>query len=321
MKKLVLAVLLCVCASASAELVLDQEQAVIGTPPPAVAGTARGDEVAQVFTAGLTGDLDQVDLAIGCDGGTVTIEIVNTDRWGYQPTHTVRARTVVDGATLPAPIAWHSFTFEHPVTVSSGAHLAILVRVEGGKCSLARSNYGDPYHPGSAWWRPGDLPEWNWLSVCELPGTGCDLAFRTYVDRRRPPPSHPCIVTGFGALPFPDFVPVCRCVQDEGIREQRCTLLHPAFAAVRRIPLDVAPGDPFTIKWTVWPITTLKELSVLDEFSGGPKSPLTFVSPNGPVTLEYNATAPLKGDAFKVETSLNLPDEEGVMTTVIDVKP
>lgn len=322
MKKL--ALLLSLAFSANADVVLDQEQPVVATYAPVPIGGTRGDLVAQVFTAGVAGRLTQVELPVGCDGGTLIVEIVNADAFGYHPSSTVRARTTVDAKLLPMPPVWQTFTFDSPVTVRDGEELAIVLRNESGSCGVMRGAPADPYLGGSAWWRPRDVPPDNWVSVCEItPGSTCDLPFRTYVDVP-PADTRFCEVDGFGALPFPHHLPVCRCLEDEGIHEQRCTLLHPAFAIIRRIPLIVRPGDPFTIKWTVMPIAPMKELSVLDAFPSGfdgPKTPLKFASPSQPVTLEYKGIAPKKAGLFKVDTKFVLPGDEAVMRSVIEVEP
>lgn len=326
MRTFVVFLSLTLAAAAGAELVLDQEQALVSwSYSPIKIGGERRDRVAQVFEVGLSGALKQVELPIGCESGTLIVEIVNTDRHRYYPDMTtVRARTTVAAAALPMPPGWQTITFDSPVLVRPGDMLAILLRNETGVCAVMRGGEGNPYRPGSAFWSPGHLPPDNWPSVCEItPGVTCDLPFRTYVDV---PPDRArfCEAFGFGALPIPHSTPVCRCLEDEGIHEQRCTLLHPAFAIVRRIPRIVKPGEPFTIRWTVWPIGPVKELSVLDEFTSafeGPKTPLQFVSPNGLTTLEYTAIAPKKGGTFKVESAIGLPEDKGTMRSVITVQP
>lgn len=316
---------LALTVTAAADLVLDQEHAVISSEyAPITIGGERRDRVAQVFTAGVLGMLEQIELPVGCDGGALVVEIVNTDRWGYHPGTTVRARITIDAKSLPMPPAWQTFTFAPGVPVRPGDTLAVVLRNETGTCGVLRGGPHDPYAGGSAWWSPGHLPPDNWASVCEItPGVTCDLPFRTFVNT---PPDRArfCNVIGFGALPFPDSLPVCRCLEDQGIREQRCALLHPAFAIIRRIPQIVRPGEPFTIQWTVWPITPVDQLSVLDAFPSGfdgPDTPLKFVSPGQPVTLEYKAVAPKKPGAFKVESTLSLTGDEGVMQSVIEVQP
>lgn len=322
MKQLALVAALFFSFAAAGELVLDQEQAVISTHPVLSIGGTTGAVVAQTFTAGISGDLMRIDVAVGCTSGSLIVEIVNVRAGGSLPDTPVRARATVAASTLPMPVAFRAFTFDRPPHVRDGDELAIVLRNETGTCTVARGDTGDTYLGGNAFLRSASTPPGAWGQVADLSGTTADLPFRTYINFVRSR-AIPCTVAGFGALPFSNEVPVCRCLQDEGLNEQRCTLMHPAFFLVRRLPLTLGKGDPFTVKWTVLPVGAMEKFDLRDVFPAGfqgPKTPLTFPAGQGTITLQYDAVAPSVGGWFKVDTPFTLPGETGVMRSVIEVK-
>jgi hypothetical protein len=138
--------------------------------------------MAQTFTASLTGDLDQVALALTTVGaGTVTIEI--RDAVGGAPGSTVLASATVPVASLPArgpvPSPLTSIPLGPPAPVVAGTQYAIVVSLLGiGVSPLgiveAPGGASDPYPPGEAFFHFsggdgfGPLPDF-------------DLVFQTFV--------------------------------------------------------------------------------------------------------------------------------------------
>ena len=88
-----------------------------------------------------------------------------------------------------------------------------------------------------------------------------------------------------GAL-FPSDVPVCHCLRDRVLRELRCALLHPDFVLVRRTPLPIPPGDPFTVRWSFAPRDGFAGKVVVED-----GLPPGFVAPRGPRQLVFRAAA------------------------------
>ena len=98
-----------------------------------------------------------------------------------------------------------------------------------------------------------------------------------------PPPTrdaNSCLVIGTAdepgesALPFPDHLPICRCLRDEGARELRCGLLHPDFLLVRRVPIPLVPGEKVTEVWELLPLTRLDGPLRATFTGGGLEKPL-----------------------------------------------
>jgi len=53
------------------------------------------------------------------------------------------------------------------------------------------------------------------------------------------------------ATPFPGFLPVCRCISDEGLRDFRCALMHPEHFLFRNLPTPMRVNQKFKVKWTL----------------------------------------------------------------------
>jgi hypothetical protein len=134
--------------------------------------------LAQTFTAGLNGGIDQVDLHLGEISPASALSVEIRDVSGGLPGGTVLASTSVQATEVPPDIAaaFVPITFAAPAAVSAGTQYAIV----------ASSSTG----PGTAYdWRDGSTPNqygggvgffaappsggWNAL--------GPDLAFKTYV--------------------------------------------------------------------------------------------------------------------------------------------
>ncbi|HYI11796.1 MAG TPA: hypothetical protein VEK57_22255 [Thermoanaerobaculia bacterium] len=309
--------------TAAARPVVDQESPY-GTETIVVgADGGRNRIVAQTVTAGATGDLMRVELGIGCDGGALIIEIVNLAPGRSVPGTVVRSTTTIDAVSIPNPPAVRTFDLGRRPSMSSGDQFAIVLRNETGSCTALKgplSLGGTSYPGGEGWFRPADgLPD-AWLQFLDFGKTG-DLGFKTIVNV--PADSPPCIVNGF-ATPFPGWLPVCRCIEDDGLRDFRCALMHPSYFLFRNIPTPVHAGKPFEVKWTLVVLAPMKGVvEVSDEFPSGftgvPKTPLTFfvdqVPAGGSLTLRYEVIAPAKPGHYRVESGV----EEGTMKTVIEV--
>jgi hypothetical protein len=178
-------------ASASAGT-LDQQQTVSNFSGLQV---ANNNSKAQTFTAGLTGQLDQVDLALsgGMDATTpLTIEI--RDGSATAPGDTILASASVPTSAVASSESWVSTSFTSPASVTAGTQYSIVV-LNGGASSAA------------GWfWYSGKTPDGSSVSAYEggtlysspdgPPGMGpwfagnplADFEFKTYVAPPPPPP-------------------------------------------------------------------------------------------------------------------------------------
>lgn len=319
MKKL--GVILMLALAAEARPIVDQ-QAPYGTETITVGGTNQLI-VAQTVTAGAHGDLLRVELTIGCDSGALIVEIVNLHPTRPIPGTVVRSTTTIAAADIPNPPDRRTFDMDRPLAMTDGRQFAIVLRNETGSCTVVKGLDVNPYERGSGWFRGAttSTPD-AWLQFLDF-GKTDDLGFKTIVNV--PVESPPCIVNGF-ASPFPGWLPVCRCLEDEGLADFRCALFHPDFFLFRNLPLPVKAGEPFIVKWTLVVYAPMQGIvELLDTLPPGfqttQKVPLKFFVGQIPVgqslTLEYKAVAPLKAGKYKLETTV----AGGQLTTTIEVTP
>jgi hypothetical protein len=127
---LVLGLLLPGAAPALAAGQLDQQQ----TTQPTIFPFGLGSNLVQTFTAGLTGNLDQVSLALAftAGAGTFTVDILSVA--GGVPTTTVLTSVTQSVAILPPalfPFPFTAFPLNPPVPVVAGTQYAIRVSPPG----------------------------------------------------------------------------------------------------------------------------------------------------------------------------------------------
>jgi Ca2+-binding RTX toxin-like protein len=191
-----------VAASAAASLGLGAAPAAAGTldqqqtnfVPNAISfGGQR--QFAQVFTAGLSGNLDQVDVYIrrnsSCNGGSgITAQIRTLT--GSTPSNTALATKTIPAASIIAtsPL-WLSFTFEAPAPVTAGTQYALVLSApDAGSCPPMQQPYdwrgalGNPYDGGASYFTNDGGSSWTIQSMGDF-----DTAFKTYV--AEPPPPEP----------------------------------------------------------------------------------------------------------------------------------
>ncbi len=254
------------CAAAYAAEAVDQSQPGIDAARGYLGvGGDSVQKLAQTFRAGVTGDLVALRLPIiGCGRGDLVIEIRVAGPDG-SPDGALLNTTRVDPALVPVSgAALHEFRLSAPVRVRTSAGYAFTLRMDPdtAHCSFAHSPLGaDLYADGAAFFDVRPNPP-GWLLLGSTGGQ-TDLAFETIVDSGTAPVaggSGNCFIPGApggGATPFPDNLPVCRCLRDAGLREFRCALLHPDFLAIRRTPWPIDLGRPYTETWEILPLTKL----------------------------------------------------------------
>ena len=129
---------------------------------------------AQLFTAGLTGSLDQVDLFLVGQGASADLTVqIQTVAPGFGvPSGLSLATETVAAASLPFEGGWVSIPIDPTVPVTAGTQYAIVLS-STTTVALWGGSPGNLY-PGG---HPAIFFLGNWQT---FPG-GCDLAFRTYV--------------------------------------------------------------------------------------------------------------------------------------------
>ena len=166
-------------ASASAGT-LDQEQ----TDGSAGSyGLLSNQSLAQTFTAGISGNLDEVDLDLINSGGSgLYVEIRDASSSG--PGDRILASHIVPDSAIPGPFTFVPVKLDSPAPVAAGTQYAIVAYTSGGSgYRWGRGPFGDSY-PGGAGFSVGNSPPsgpWG--------PSGADLVFKTYVVPT--PPSAP----------------------------------------------------------------------------------------------------------------------------------
>jgi hypothetical protein len=161
---------------------LDQSQPIGDFGFIAEVGGPDARQDAQTFTAGLSGSLDQVDVAVyspvPCNGGAgITVEIRTAP--GGLPATTPLASANLPAASIPptTPGGFVAVAFADPAAVTAGTQYALVL--SSPACTNIApyywsASYGDPYTGGTATSRSSVYPEWS-------DPTTTDFGFKTYV--------------------------------------------------------------------------------------------------------------------------------------------
>ena len=147
--------------------------------------------VAETFTAGLSGTLDQVDLHLQTyNSPTSPLSVELRDVSGGVPGNTVLASQSVPASSVPAAPAgaFVSINFPAPASVAAGTQYAI-VAYGTSVYPIAYSwseGLGNPYAAGVEYYASSAPPTTAWT-----PDSTVDFAFKTYVATPTPqaPPS------------------------------------------------------------------------------------------------------------------------------------
>jgi hypothetical protein len=164
---------------------LDQHQDNSDGAPALFGNTDGPQSLAQTFTAGIGGGLDQVDLMLEKLGTppvpSITVEIRSTSGGAPGPLSAVLATASVPTASLGNSLAFVSVPITPAVPVSAGAQYAIVAYnagVTGDAASWGEKISGNPYAQGAGYTNFASFPpDGDWVD----PGIGTDQAFKTYV--------------------------------------------------------------------------------------------------------------------------------------------
>jgi hypothetical protein len=174
-------VVLSTALASQASWVLDQEAPAEMPPAPftfAVGGPTE-QVLFQTVTAGLDGRLRAVEVPIGCDSGTVILEIRDVDALG-QPGPTVLATHAFAASDFPAFV---DDTFQRlrlrgmPLRFAAGDTFTIALSNPTGSCGIWPGPEGDAYSGGTGWADGNDGP----LVPLGLGSGREDMPFRTFV--------------------------------------------------------------------------------------------------------------------------------------------
>lgn len=152
---------------------LDQQQTAGSPGAGYIIDSAQS--VAQTFTAGITGRLDQADLLL-FQGGDASLPLTIEIRYASitAPGDTVVASTSIPAASVATSGAFVSVTFPSPGPVTAGTQYAIVAY----SSSHYAWEYSDsnPYPAGDFAYSASSPPSNAWTASSNF-----DLAFRTYV--------------------------------------------------------------------------------------------------------------------------------------------
>ena len=165
---------------------LDQQQTLLNFGGLQVDST---NSKAQTFTAGLTGQLDQVDLALSGLGVTTPLTVQIRDGSATAPGDTVLASASVPTSAVTGSASFVPITFASPASVTAGTQYSIVALTNDSSSWFWYA--GGPVHPISPYvggrlygsrtaprrWAPGPRAT---LSA--------DFEFKTYVAPPPPPP-------------------------------------------------------------------------------------------------------------------------------------
>jgi hypothetical protein len=153
---------------------LDQQQ----TDDTSGVGVGSTLSIAQTFTAGITGDLDGVDLSLAKNNApTVPLTVEIRDVFpGFIGT-TALASASIPAAGLSASLAFVAIPFATPVPVSAGSQYAIVAHSNTASPNVySWGNVASDVYAGGLVLVSGSSPPIAWE-----PDSDFDQAFKTYV--------------------------------------------------------------------------------------------------------------------------------------------
>ncbi len=245
---LLFAVLLISTSFVRATVMLDQFQLRTGFGD--VVGGSSNQKLAQTFRVGITGTLTQIRLAINClKGGsypvTVTIHTVGMDGL---PTDTVLDLIRTDSSVFPELVDTSLTAFSLRVPVTRGEQLAVVIEAPSDAACEAFSSGGPVvYTDGTFVFQDGPDPA-TWLLV----PFGGSLTFQTFVDDGKPALCRFQTANGANNDWVPNDVPVCRCLEDRQLAQQRCAFVLPNAIVFSEFPVNAQ--STVSARWSVEPL-------------------------------------------------------------------
>ena len=169
--------LFCTLGTAAASAgTLDQQQADASDPSGYVVYSSAS--LAQSFTAGISGGLDQVDLYLHKNGSPSDLSVQIRNQ-GADPGNTVLASASVPAFEVPTSIGeFVPVRFASPPAVVAGSKYAIVAYASGSgadEFDWQGSTATNPYPAGAGFFSSTSPPSGAWGPISD------DLAFKTYV--------------------------------------------------------------------------------------------------------------------------------------------
>jgi hypothetical protein len=145
---------------------------------------------AQTFTAGLTGQLDQVDLALSGMSVTTPLTVQIRDGSATAPGDTVLASASVPTSAVTSSESFVPITIAPPASVTAGTQYSIVALNDSPAISCwfwyaGKTDTGSAYEGGRLYSSPNGPPGTGpWFEG----NTMADFEFKTYVTPPPPPP-------------------------------------------------------------------------------------------------------------------------------------
>jgi hypothetical protein len=225
-----------------AALVIDQQNEEHASFFPLGLGGEEHRLVAQVVTAGRSGELRQVRLDLDCVPGT-GVELQVQGLQDGVPDGNVLDRTLLAAESLTRGA--NSFPLRG-TWFNAGDSFALVLRAVGGTgCHVGNAGSGHDYPGGNAHYtNEAYLPHWYWLNN--------SIRFATFVEDGVRDPH--CRVAALGQ-PIEGVsvdAPICRCLADASLANFRCSLRLPEFELAVEVPRW--PDKQFDLRWSVLPL-------------------------------------------------------------------
>jgi hypothetical protein len=171
--------------------VFDQEQSVIDATVGGLVINS-GQVLAQVVTAGISGDLVEVRFPVDGDSGDLIVEIQEVA--GGTPNGVILSSQAFPATSLPpAGPTLRSLALGTPVAFSAGDQFAIVLS-SAGFFGIFQGPVGDPYPGGDGFFLDPAFPaSWNPLGPPRS-----DLPFLTLVEPTAVPEPAPLALIGIG---------------------------------------------------------------------------------------------------------------------------
>lgn len=134
----------------------------------------------QTFTAGLSGNLDRVELQLGVISGPGDLNVSIYDTSGGLPTGSPLATTTVSSSSIAYYEAWQDVYFNPAPVVTAGHQYAIGLEASLNSDWSASAADNNPYAGGTMLQNISSVPG-GWQ---EQPG-GWDMLFKTYVETQQ----------------------------------------------------------------------------------------------------------------------------------------
>jgi hypothetical protein len=153
---------------------LDQQQ----TNTDGFTSVASGQSLAQTFTAGRSGLLDQVDLDLQRSGTPPAMSVELRNVSAGVPGTQVLASASVAAASVPTTVAFVPIQFPAPAPVTAATQYAIVAYATSsmGNFYLWADKGGNPYAGGTDFASAATPPNTTWADR-----TPIDTTFKTYV--------------------------------------------------------------------------------------------------------------------------------------------